>query len=486
MNRSHRFPRALAFALALIGIAGAVRAQPGALDLGFANGNGYFGAWFDYLPGGSINEVATAIIRHDDGRLTVVGHFAHADGSNRDCGLLRTDADAASYDASFLPPFGFGAIAIDNGGDDDDVCMAALDRGAMTVLVAGGSGLLAAGERSGTLLLLAADGSLDASFFDDGVFQTVGDLGLYEPGLSVTFERLRAMPDGGVLVAGRLSRNGGGERVVLLRFDSELKIDPGFNGGALLELADADPGFPDLGFGDVQVEADGRITLSATAYDAADPAVIGHGLLVRLRDDGTPVTEFGDDGRRVIAACARSAALTQVGDGYAMACLPPTPGLLAGIVRLDAEGAVVPTFGDGGFSEIRVAASDTNPIGIASGLRPLPALTALTDGGLVGVGTYTVARDFVPQDGATDLVAVRLLADGRLDPGFGNGGSARYSFGFIRDNRTEAATALALVDDSGLLVVGSRNRPSAGTDTAEFIVARLHNRSTEVFVDGFE
>ncbi len=219
MNPGHRIPRAFALALALLGVAGAGQAQPGALDLGFANGNGYFGAWFDYLPGGSSDEVATAVVRHDDGRLTVVGHFAHADGSNRDCGLLRTDADAASYDVSFLPPSGFGAIAIDNGGDDDDVCMAALDRGAMTVLVAGGSGLLAPGERSGTLLLLSADGSLDPSFFDDGVFQTVGDLGLYESGLSVTFERLRAMPDGGVLVAGQLSRNGAGERVVLLRLD---------------------------------------------------------------------------------------------------------------------------------------------------------------------------------------------------------------------------------------------------------------------------
>lgn len=486
MNPGHRIPRAFALALALLGVAGAGQAQPGALDLGFANGNGYFGAWFDYLPGGSSDEVATAIVRHDDGRLTVVGHFAHADGSNRDCGLLRTDADAALYDASFLPPLGFGAIAIDNGGDDDDVCMAALDRGAMTVLVAGGSGLLAPGERSGTLLLLAADGSLDPSFFDDGVFQTVGDLGLYEPGLSVTFERLRAMPDGGVLAAGQLSRNGAGERVVLLRLDSELKIDPAFNGGALMELADPDPGFPDLDFGDVQVDADGYIALTATAYDVADPAVVGRGLLVRLQGDGTPVPGFGNEGRRAIAACALSAGLARVGDGYAVACVPPTPGLLAGIARLDAEGAALPNFGDGGFSEIRVGASDANPISISGGLRSLPELAALPDGGLVGVGTYVIPRSSVPQDGITDLVAVRMLADGRLDPGFGNGGSARYSFGVIRDNRAEHGTALALVDDSGLLAIGSRNRPSAGTDGAEFIVPRLHNRATEVFRDGFE
>jgi uncharacterized delta-60 repeat protein len=109
-----------------------------------------------------------------------------------------------------------------------------------------------------------------------------------------------------------------------------------------------------------------------------------------------------------------------------------------------------PSFGGGGAVVFDVGGVDNTSFGYR-------ALVIQDDGKIVVVG-----RGGAPAD--HDLVAVRLLADGQLDPGFGDSGIATIDAG----GTNEGAIAVALVPDGRVLVAGfSRGAPDRG------VVARL-------------
>ncbi len=460
---------------------------------GFA-GDGHFGSWFDYLPGGSASETATAVVVHEGGFVTVVGHFQKPGTDDFDCAIVRTLPNAAGYDTTFMRPNGYGPLSFNLGGNNDDVCHAMLKLAFNEVLIAGGSGILAAGERAGTLIKLRADGSLDPTFYGDGMFDTSSDLGLNEVGAAITFEHISASTGSTrVVVAGNILRGGGlYSRAFVLGLNG-FNLDPAFNGGSALELGD--DVLPSLVLTAVKEDALLRVHLLAYALDPVD--VLGvphHGVLFRLLPDGSLDTTFSDDGRVELPQCSATGALTFDGNGILVSCAPPLEGALAGVLRLHANGSVDTSFGVAGHAEMRFESGDANT-GLGSGFGPPSALQVFSDGTIVGLGTYLVPRNLVLAQGRTDLGVARLLANGQPDLTFGHfdrdgvhHGSAHYRFGLLinRDDRSETGTAMAVDQDGSLIVVGSRSRETAVPGTSEFLTARLINRGEGVFGNGFE
>lgn len=462
-------------------------------SFGFA-GDGHFGAWFDYLPGGSEGETARALLVHEGGGVTVVGHFRKPGSNDTDCGIVRTLPDASGYDTRFMPPNGYGPISFDIGVDNDDVCHAMLGLADDGLLIAGGSGFLSPGERVGTLVRLHGDGSLGAGFFDDGVFDTATDMGLVEPGAAITFEHLVASTGSTrILLAGNILRDGGvRSRVLLVGFDG-LALDPGFSAGAALEIGH--PVLPDLRLTAAVEDASLRFVLLATAFDGVDAGVPSRGVLLRRRADGSADGSFGSGGRVDLPQCAATGALAlDAAGGFLVGCAPPLGDAPAGVLRLRADGAVDTGFGVDGFAELRMESWDDGS-GVGAGMgAPTALLSSQRDGSIVALGTYLVRRDLVTSQGRTDLGVARLHADGRPDRGFGRSdrdgvrhGSAHYRFGTLidRDARGETGVAMALDEDGGLIVVGSRTR-DVRAGAAEFLVAKLVNRGNGVFASGFE
>lgn len=480
-------------AAVLLAIARLAPCADGAPDPAFGTaGDGHFGAWFDHLPGGSAGESAEALVVHEGGAITVVGTFRKPGTLDSDCGILRARPHAAGYDTAFMPPLGYGPISLDLGGDNDDTCHAMLGLAGDEVLIAGGSGTLVPGERAGTLIKLAADGSRDVTFYDDGVFDTATDLGLREPGAAIAFRHIVASTGSRrILLAGNIVRDGGGSsRAVLLGLDG-FAIDPTFNAGAALELGDGT--LPSLELTAVAEDALLRMHVLATARDLRDTGLPTHGVLLRLRADGSADSAFGDAGRVRLPQCAYTGALAFDADGILVGCMPPNGGAQAGVLRLRADGGVDATFGVDGHAELRMEAADDSS-GVGAGIGPPRALLSSSrDGSIVALGTYLVQRELVAAQGRTDLAVARLSADGRPDRGFGGAGrdgvrrgSAHYRFGMLvdRDARSETGTAMALDEDGGLLVVGARSRAGL-PDASEFLVAKLVNRGNRIFSDGF-
>lgn len=489
----HTLPRMLATIALLLATLGPATtlAQDGTPDPGFAfTMNGHFGAWFDYLPGGSVGETAQAVVVHEGGFITVVGHFQKPGSSDFDCAVLRTRPDASDYDTRFMPPLGYGPLSFNRGGNNDDVCHAMLALPADQLLIAGGSGVLAAGERAGTLIKLLADGGLDPAFFGDGVFDTLSDLGLSEPGAAITFEHLPPLSSGYILPAGNIVRGDLYSRAFVLRMSGGV-VDPEFNGGAPLELGDST--LPSLILTGVAEDSQLRVHLLGTALDPLDVAgVPHHGLLLRLLPDGSLDPTFDGDGRLELPQCSGTGALSFDFVGILVGCAPPRGGPVGGVLRLLPNGSVDIGFGMGGHAEMRMESWDTS-VGLGAGMGPPVALQVLDDGTIIGLGTYLVRSDIRPAQGLTDLAVARLLPDGQPDPSFGGSdrGTAHYRFGSLitADKRREAGTAMTLDEDGSLIVVGSRSRSTAVPDTAEFLVARLLNRGSagsSVFSDGFE
>jgi uncharacterized delta-60 repeat protein len=121
------------------------------------------------------------------------------------------------------------------------------------------------------------------------------------------------------------------------------------------------------------------------------------------------------------------------------------------VVRLDEHGRRDRDFGDDGAVLLR-------PRGVSAGAT---SLHVDDDGSIVAAG-YTFRED----DSQTDLLLVRLLDDGQLDGGFGEGGVVQLDVGETSDG----VNALVRAESGHLLVVGYRFRELG----LEAVVVRLH------------
>ncbi|MCW5665759.1 MAG: hypothetical protein KIT35_18165 [Piscinibacter sp.] len=115
------------------------------------------------------------------------------------------------------------------------------------------------------------------------------------------------------------------------------------------------------------------------------------------------------------------------------------------VLRHGRDGTLDTTFGSGGKVVTAIAAGNGSDMAQAVAVQP--------DGKILVAGTTAVSGTDI------DFAIVRYLADGTLDPSFGNGGKVVTSLG----NSTDHLNAIALQEDGKIVVAGDSDRGSSST-----------------------
>ncbi len=286
-------------------------------------------------------------------------------------------------------------------------------------------------------------------------------------------------------------------------------LDPGFGVGGvgLVGVMDA-VSAPPLGFA---LQPDGELVVCGARPDAPFTPTF---LVARFGVDGVLDTGFGSQGRADIplgTAAARCHGVAVMADGRIVVAgeasgAQSTPGF--GVARLTAQGILDPTFGNG--SGIVVHPFDAMPASQALGVvvrpdgRIVVAGTAYRSADISEMALLQLGADGVPDEGFgtagevladfrsagwrasgalsvaldasgrlvvagsaksisgnTDFAAIRVLADGQLDPAFGAAGYAAAGFEGTGGQTLDAATSVVIQRDGKLVLGGIVDRGSA-------------------------
>ncbi len=247
---------------------------------------------------------------------------------------------------------------------------------------------------------LDADGRVDPTFGVQGRVclhraDATGDL-------DSAFYALARDPRGGVVVAGlqhRLDRVPSG---LVLRLDANGRPDPSFGRDGVREYFASGEGHGGTVFYDVAVDSRGIVLAGGDNHPFTQNT---YGLVLRVRDDGTPDPAFNGGAAFIDLTTEVFSALAVVDGGYAVAGSSRVT-RRARVVRLDAGGTPVPSFGDRGTAT-------SNGRGVL-----VRGLVVAPDGGFV-VGGPLVD----PGDLPWRLALQRFDRDGRQDETFGQQGT---------------------------------------------------------------
>lgn len=285
------------------------------------------------------------------------------------------------------------------------------------------------------------DGGLDPSFGTGGkVVLPVGTRG------NDVVAALAVQPDGRIVMAGSSEQGPGEIDMAVVRLNADGQLDAGFGTGGIAV-------FDFFGGTDraraVLLQADGRIVVGGESNTG--PAGGLDFALLRLNANGTLDPSFGQAGKVVTAV--RSNGASESVRALSLASVAGEPRILAVggegdfiAVRYRADGSLDGGFGSGG----KVAGLFNANIGSAHGVVVQP------DGQAVVVGH--IGHRFA---------AVRLDAQGRLDPHFGTGG--RFEKNLV-NNWNEANAVVRQAD--GKLVLAGWAYTGLGT-SADFAALRL-------------
>ena len=402
----------------------AASAGAGSLDASFGKGTD------DGTPDGVVgtslgkgDDVANAIARTPDGKIVVVGNH-EANGSN-DIVILRYNRDG-SLDKTF------GA----DGGNDNtpdgvvDYSLGAGDDIAKAVAVQPDNRIVVTGYhvdgRSKNVFVMRVnrDGTLDKHFGADGGNDGTPD-GVVNVSLGEGDDIARGIalqPNGKIVVVGDTEKDGS-SNIFVARFNRNGTPDTTFGADG------GDDGTPDgfvsldLGKGDdrangVALQADGKIVVAGSHHEGGSDNIIVARFLHNGKldgrfgksDDGTPdgvVSQSLGDGNDVAKAVAIDANHRIVISGMTTAKDGSTNIVLA---RLLSDGALDTHFGAD-------AGGDGSPDGfvvsdLGKGDDAATSLTLQHDGKIVVAGYHT-------EKGSKNIIAARYLANGKLDPKFG-------------------------------------------------------------------
>ena len=238
--------------------------------------------------------------------------------------------------------------------------------------------------RSLAVFRLNADGSLDASFGTNGIFDwDAGELSSQHQGRSLLLE-----PTGEIVVAGIGGMelgNIGGNRMLVLRLLGDGSLDPSFADAGVFVAP------PIIGFSDgvsIARATTGGYRIASTGTEGCFIAGITAG--------GIPDVSFGDQGIATVAASGQDPVVCNSLESRADGRLLVVGSFLkhAFVVQLLANGAVDSSF--------------TADASIAASLATVTAITAAGDGSV-----------FVAGVGSQGMSILRLNSAGALDTAFG-------------------------------------------------------------------
>lgn len=385
------------------------------------------------------SDLVNAMAIQPDGRIVVAGQSLPPDG--------RGGFAVARYlpDGTLDPSFGDGGRVLTppSAGSFASATAVALDA-AGRILLAGSS--IASPTSSWQVVRYTARGDVDTSFGAGGVVEL--------PDTSGSAVSLVVEPSGALLVAGTRFRQHA--EIAVERVLEDGRLDDAFGAGGIAVVAVGQSTFSVL-----VARADGTILVGGVGTVVVDGLARFAFLLARLRPDGALDPTFGDGGTVVTVTVAGPEfpvllTLAVGGDGGIVAAGYPLPlvshvrvsGMLL-LARYDANGVPDPTFGDGGVLRTEVA--------VAGG-----AVAVFEPSGAMLIGDRTL-----PGDPFTAARVRRVDANGVLDSTFGDGGAF---VGHLRPDDESAFQALALQPDGGLLAAGFSRLTLGDYD---FALARL-------------
>lgn len=266
---------------------------------------------------------------------------------------------------------------------------------------------------------------------------------------------------------GKLLIVGGDNDFRLARFNVDGTVDASFgSGGTVTTSFPGTVGTSDDEAKAAAVQADGKIVVVGVAVSGrqANGAFNQDFALARYGTDGTLDPSFGSGGlvltdfagftdiahAVVIQPDGKIIVAGQASDGSSL-ILGGTGSDFA-VARYNADGSLDSGFGTGGKVRVHIAGNVDTAFNVAR--QPDGKIVV---GGLVGIGSSA---------GLDTTGLVRLLVDGRIDVGFGNGG-------IVVDNAGGPGTGMALQDDGKIVLIGSGGIGSSGDDF--FLVRYLAN-----------
>lgn len=311
----------------------------------------------------------------------------------------------------------------------------------------------AAGEQNIDVVRLLADGTVDATFANQGR-ATIN----LRTEVSETVTDLVVLPDGNLLLRGVLD---GGNEQLLLRLSHTGVLDQSFGQNGLLALSTPDTQRSILA--KLLLQPDGQVVL-AGVRNLFQPGLRWL-ILLRVTTAGAFDPTFGTDGE-VLASPGNSVATTValqadgkvlVGGytGYDRSGAPAAWTLL----RYTTSGALDPTFADAGKLVTSFPAD--------SGQAWVRAVVVQPDGKIVALGQL-----YFPDSGwgekSYDTGLLRYNPDGSLDPTFANQGQWQTRLALALDKTTHP---LLLQPDGKLVIVGNQTVDGQ----TQFVLVRLNS-----------
>lgn len=295
---------------------------------------------------------------------------------------------------------------------------------------------------------LGADslGAHDPSFGDEGV-ATLSFTGAFTGFLGGG----AVMPDGRLVVVGNMTAGESATTNSLVaRFTADGQPDVSL-GGSGVGVLPVRPEDRDSGKA-VVVQPDGKMLILGEWGHAAGFYV------ARLGVDGIVDPEFGEGGvvsftRHPSINAAKTIALQP--DGKILVAGGDWPAF--GLMRLQADGSLDPTFGDGGH--VNTFIGDRADI---------DAIALLPDGRILAAGDTDDGRDE-----HNSLAVARYMPDGTLDPSFGNAGITTFG-----DDTADIFVWDAAVQSDGRLVIAAGVETRDGTDLTSEALFRLTTDGT--------
>jgi uncharacterized delta-60 repeat protein len=317
-------------------------------------------------------------------------------------------------------------------------------------IVVTGSATDANGAVGLAIARLAADGSVDASFASGG--SLVVQMGLGPTPFSLG-DRIAPRSGGGWLVTGQATAADARSVALLAAFDAAGMPDIGFGSGGSVRRQFAGPTQSMFAAGSTQAP-DGS-SFFAGALNV-DPMIGTHiqFLVAKVTAEGLPAIGFGTQPSQGVYVGDFSEAVTARSSGRHP--LVTAAGLLVAgatldsaghgellLVRLTAFGMLDPSFG-GGAGFVRAQVAD-------------PTVTGASQGERVAIGKDAeiyVAGIASDSDGRDAIAVSRFTPGGVLDATFGTGGTRRIQTA-SGANASSSPTDIAVQPDGRILVIGT-------------------------------
>ena len=296
------------------------------------------------------------------------------------------------------------------------------------------------------------NGALDSSFGNNGRLGT--DLGLQEIATTIAVQA-----DGKILVGGyqQETSNGDGSHILLMRYNSDGRLDESFNQGKGYVTYFKETGFTHA----LLVQPNGRILIGGS-YNINEEF-----FMVRYQPDGKIDADFGNVGEvrtsfgnGIQGTYINSLTLDE--NGRIIAAGVVDSYMKGEVVRYLPDGSLDNSFGEGGIVELTLTEAP---------YIYLNTVLAQPQGRLVVVGViagnaYTSWTPFLEG----------LNADGSPDASFGtNNGHAIADFGF-----GEQVSVRAVMQQDGKIIISGNKPYSTNPDERGYTLARYNGYPTRV------